>query len=154
MLLMALIAASFLATSRNQIHAAESATGANWLTDFEAARAEAKATGKPMLLEFTGSDWCIWCIRLNNEVFSREPFVAYAEASLVLVKLDFPQRKPQPEHLARQNDALSQKYGIQRFPTIILLSPEGEEVARTGYRSGGPDAYVAHLEALLEKGQD
>lgn len=150
-LLAALVLTGVFAANRNQIHAAESATGPNWLTDFAAAKATAEAEGKPMLLEFTGSDWCIWCIRLNDEVFSREAFVDYADTSLVLVKLDFPQREAQSEELAKQNGALAEKYGIQGFPTILLLSPGGEEIARTGYQRGGPEAYVAHLEKLLKK---
>jgi protein disulfide-isomerase len=99
LLLLALIAVGILAAGRNRVDAAESATGATWLTDFDAAKATAKAEGKPVLLDFTGSDWCVWCIRLDKEVFTREAFVAYADASLVLVELDFPQRKEQPKEL-------------------------------------------------------
>lgn len=149
LLLAALIAVGLIATDREQIHAAESATGANWLTDFEAAQATARAEGKPLLLDFTGSDWCIWCIRLTDEVFSREAFVSYADASLVLAKIDFPMKKPQSEELVAQNRALAEKFGIQGFPTIILLSPEGELLAKTGYQRGGPEAYVAHLQKFL-----
>ena len=120
-----------------------------WETDFEAAQAKSKASGKPMLLDFTGSDWCGWCIRLKKEVFSQPEFAAYASKALVLVQLDFPRAKPQSDALKKQNEALSKKYGVRGFPTIILLSPEGKLLAETGYQRGGAAKYVAHLKELL-----
>ncbi|CAI8334931.1 MAG: Disulfide bond reductase DsbH [Opitutia bacterium UBA7350] len=121
-----------------------------WETDFEAAQAKAKATGKPMLLDFTGSDWCGWCIRLKKEVFSQAEFIDYAASAFVLVTVDFPRGKPQSEALQQQNDALAKKYGVSGFPTIILLSPDGALLAETGYLRGGAENYVAHLKELLE----
>ena len=122
---------------------------ANWLTDFEAAKKVAASEDKPLLLDFTGSDWCIWCIRLKDEVFTREAFTDYAEDELVLVELDFPRGKSQTEELKAQNAALAEKYGVRGFPTIVLLSPDGDLIEKTGYRKGGPEAYVAHLKELL-----
>lgn len=119
------------------------------MTDFEAAKAKAVAEQKPMLLDFTGSDWCGWCIKLDKEVFSQQAFQAYAADSLVLVELDFPRRKAQSDELKAQNEALAQKYNIRGFPTIVVLSPEGELLGRTGYRPGGPEAYVDHLKAIV-----
>ncbi len=123
--------------------------GEGWMTDFEAAKAKAVAEQKPMLLDFTGSDWCGWCIKLDKEVFSQQAFQAYAADSLVLVELDFPRRKAQSDELKAQNEALAQKYNIRGFPTIVVLSPEGELLGRTGYRPGGPEAYVDHLKAIV-----
>lgn len=142
-----LLALVVFATNTNQATAAES--DAEWLTDFEAAQTKAATEGKPMLLDFTGSDWCGWCIRLKEEVFSREAFVDYANAELVLVRVDFPRKKPQSDALKEQNEALANKYEIRGFPTIVLLSPEGELINTTGYRPGGPESYVAHLQELL-----
>ena len=122
-----------------------------WMTDFEAAQAKAKAENKPMLLDFTGSDWCGWCIKLDEEVFSQTAFSQYAAAELVLVEIDFPRRTDQPAKLKAQNEALAQKYGIRGFPTILVLSPEGELIEKTGYRRGGPRAYVAHIKEILAK---
>ena len=122
-----------------------------WMTDFEAAQAKAKAENKPMLLDFTGSDWCGWCIKLDEEVFSQTAFSQYAAAELVLVEIDFPRRTDQPAKLKAQNEALAQKYGIRGFPTILVLSPEGELIEKTGYRRGGPQAYVAHIKEILAK---
>lgn len=147
-----LVAFVGLAIHSNRVEAAPSESGADWMTDFEAAKSKAQAEGKPMLLDFTGSDWCIWCVRLTDEVFSRKAFVDYADDELVLVKIDFPRDKPQSDELKAQNKALAEKYGIRGFPTIILLSPEGEMIEKTGYRRGGPDEYVSHLKSLLGKG--
>ena len=142
-----LLALIIFATNSNRVVAAEGS--ANWLTDFEAAKEVAASEGKPLLLDFTGSDWCIWCIRLKDEVFTREAFTEYAEAELVLVELDFPRGGSQSEELKAQNAALAEKYGIRGFPTILLLSPDGDLIGKTGYRKGGPEAYVEHLKELL-----
>lgn len=112
------------------------------MTDFEAAQAKAAAEQKPMLLDFTGSDWCGWCIKLDKEVFSQEAFQNYAAEALVLVELDFPRGKDQSAKLKAQNKALAEKYGIRGFPTILILSPEGELIEKTGYRRGGAESYV------------
>ena len=125
--------------------------GDTWLTDFEAAREKAAEEEKPMLLDFNGSDWCGWCIKLKKEVFSQEAFQSYADEELILVDLDFPRNKPQSDELKAQNAALAEKYGVRGFPTIILLSPEGEIIAKTGYRPGGAEAYVEHLQELLDE---
>jgi len=121
-----------------------------WGTDFEKAKASAAEKGLPILIDFTGSDWCGWCIRLDKEVFSKAEFQGYASANLVLLKIDFP-RKKLPAAEAASNQELAKTYGIQGYPTIVLADAEGKELARTGYRPGGPDAYVAHLKELLKK---
>lgn len=127
------------------------AGGDAWMTDFEAAKAKAKAENKPMLLDFTGSDWCGWCIKLDKEVFSKDAFKEYADASLVLVELDFPRKNEQSEELVAQNKALAKKYGIRGYPTIIVLSPQGELVEKTGYKRGGAEAYVEHIKEIVGK---
>lgn len=127
------------------------AKAGEWITDYDRAAAAAAELGRPMLLDFTGSDWCGWCIRLDEEVFSKPEFTAYAEEALVLVKLDFPQDIPQSRELIRQNEALMEQYGVEGFPTIILVDADGEVLAETGYRRGGAEAYVKHLKELLKK---
>lgn len=128
------------------------AGGEGWMTDFEAAQAKAAEKAKPMLLDFTGSDWCGWCIKLKKEVFSQDAFQSYAKDELVLVEIDFPRSKEQSDEVKAQNEALAKKYGIRGFPTILLLSPEGELIGRTGYQPGGATKYVAHLKEILAGG--
>jgi thioredoxin-related protein len=120
----------------------------SWVTDYKKAQEDAKAGKKLMLLEFTGSDWCGWCMKLDKEVFSTPEFQNYASRNLILVKLDFPRRRPQTEALKKQNEQLAQKYGIQGFPTIIVLNGQGEKVGEFGYMEGGPSPFLAKLETL------
>lgn len=125
----------------------------DWETDFEKASAQAKESGRYMLLDFSGSDWCGWCIKLDKEVFSKKPFKEYAKENLVSVLLDFPRKSPQSNKLKKQNEELMKKYGIKGFPSVIVLSPTGELVGKTGYREGGPEAYVDHLKQMIEEHQ-
>jgi len=127
------------------------ASAGEWETDFAKASEAAKKDGKPMLLDFTGSDWCGWCMKLDKEVFKKSEFKDYAKQSLILVQLDFPHQKPQSKKLKEQNAALAKKYEIKGYPTIILLSSEGELVGQTGYQPGGAEKYVEHLKSLLGK---
>ncbi len=122
----------------------------NWETDFEKASATAKTSGKYMLLDFSGSDWCGWCIRLEKEVFSQDAFKDFAEENLVCVLVDFPRAKEQAEELKQQNLDLARKYGIKGYPTIIILSPDGKPVGKTGYLQGGPWEYSRHLKEIIE----
>jgi protein disulfide-isomerase len=121
-----------------------------WLTDFEAAKKQAAEKNLPILADFSGSDWCGWCIKLDNEVFSKDVFKAYAQDNLVLFLADFPSRKPQPEDVKKQNEILQKEYGIRGFPTVLLLDAEGKVLERTGYQAGGPEKYVEHIKKLLK----
>ncbi|WP_162532375.1 thioredoxin family protein [Candidatus Scalindua japonica] len=123
----------------------------NWKTDFEKASLDAKASDKYMLLDFSGSDWCGWCKRLEQEVFSQDAFKDFAEKNFVCVLVDFPRAKEQTKGLKQQNQDLADKYGIKGFPTIIILSPDGEPVAKTGYLQGGAREYARHLEKIIEE---
>ena len=124
-----------------------------WGTDYEAALRKAKEENKHVLLDFSGSDWCGWCIKLDEEVFSKKPFKDYAATDLVLVLVDFPRGKKQSDELKKQNEKLAEKYRIRGFPTVILLDSEGKLVGRTGYQQGGPEKYVKHLQELVGKGK-
>ena len=114
-----------------------------WSTDYEASIAQAAASKKAILLEFTGSDWCPPCMKQNKDVFEQAAFEDYAKDKLVLVKLDFPRRKEQDPAIKERNQKLSTQYGVEGFPTIILLSPEGKELARqVGYGGGGVPGFI------------
>lgn len=123
------------------------ASAETWLTDFKAASDKAKSENKPLLMDFTGSDWCGWCIKLDKEVFNTPEFKEYAEKNLVLLKLDFPKGKSQPPHEKKQNEELAKRYGIQGFPTIIVLNSSGKAVGKLGYTEGGPSAFIKKLES-------
>ena len=147
--------AGFASCSRTVVAPREEATlhempgEINWLTDFDAAKAKAKSDHKLVLLDFTGSDWCGYCKRMQAEIFSKPQFQDYAAKNLVLVELDFPRAKPQSDEVRRQNMKLASEYEIEGFPTLIVLSPEGKRVGNFfGYIEGGPDAIIAALEKL------
>ena len=130
---------------------ASSFAGEGWLTDYNEALNLSAKTGKPILADFSGSDWCGWCIKLDKEVFSHSSFKKYAKKNLVLLMLDFPQNKPQTASIKKQNKSLAEKYGIQGFPTVLLLDKNGKVISKTGYQAGGANKYVSHIKSLLNK---
>ena len=124
----------------------------SWLTDWEAAKTQAAKEGKHLLINFSGSDWCTWCIRLDREVFSQEAFLAKAKEKFVLVLLDFPEDSSrQSPELKKQNEALREQFGVEGFPSVYLAKADGAPFAQTGYQDGGPEAYLTHLDGLLEQ---
>jgi len=125
------------------------ASADEWLVDYAQALTTAKAQAKPVLIDFTGSDWCSWCMKLDQEVFSKEEFKTYAAKKLILLKADFPRRKALPAQQQAQNEQLATKYGIQGFPTVIVLKPDGSKVGELGYTPGGPKAFIAELEKVV-----
>ena len=128
---------------------AASVQAKEWETDFKRASSGAEKTSKYMLLYFSGSDWCTWCKKLDKEVFEKRSFKDYSRKNLVCVTLDFPEKKSQRKKLKKQNQALAEKYGVRGYPTVLILSPQGNPVARTGYRAGGAKNYVEHLEGII-----
>jgi len=109
----------------------------------------AKSEGKCVFLVFSGSDWCGWCIKLEDEVLSRREFKEYAEDHLVVVTADFPRcRSDQSEDLMKRNEQLARDFGVRGFPTVLILDPYGRKIAKTGYRQGGAEAYVNHIKKL------
>ncbi|RPJ34306.1 MAG: DUF255 domain-containing protein [Verrucomicrobiaceae bacterium] len=125
------------------------AGGEGWTSDFESAKKQATESKKDLLIDFTGSDWCGWCIKLNDEVFKHDAFKDGVKDSFVLVELDFPKDKSKvSDEVRAQNEKLSEKYGIEGFPTILLTDADGRPYAATGYQEGGPEKYVAHLNEL------
>ncbi len=119
----------------------------DWQTDYKAALEQAAKENKPVLLDFTGSDWCGWCIKMVKDTFSQPDFKSFAKKNLILVELDFPNNKPQSAEVKKQNEALQAKYGVEGFPTLILLNSQGKEIARNaGYLPGGPKAFISWVQ--------
>ena len=117
-----------------------------WLTSVPEAEAQAQKENKFVLLDFTGSDWCSWCQKLDAEVFAKDEFSAYASSNLVMVELDFPAKKKLPDDLVKANDALKDKYKVSGFPTLVLLKPDGtralEQSRLHRRRTCGPDRQI------------
>ncbi len=123
-----------------------------WNTDLTAALQRAQASNKPVLAVFSGSDWCKPCIMLKQEVLDQAEFAEYAQDRFVLARFDFPRNKKNKlpaDQLKRNEQAAAQLNNEGVFPLVVLLSPSGKVLAKTGYRAGGPAAYDLHLTALL-----
>ena len=126
--------------------------GDGWQTDYKAALEQAAKENKPVLLDFTGSDWCGWCIKLDKETFAQPEFQKFAEKNLILVTVDFPNSKPQAADVKKQNAELEKKFGVDGFPTLVLVDSKGKEIARNpGYLAGGPKAFIGWVEASVKK---
>ncbi len=124
---------------------------AGWLTDFDAAKKLAAERKVPILADFSGSDWCGWCIKLDKEVFSKKAFQDYATKNVVLFLADFPSRKQLPAKVTKQNEKLAETYKVRGFPTVLLLDNKGKVLGRTGYQAGGPEAYIKHVKGMITK---
>lgn len=130
-----------------------------WETDLNKAIGLSYETKKPIMLFFTGSDWCGWCIRLQNEVFRTETFTKWAKENVILVELDFPRKKEQPQTIKDQNRQLQQMFAVQGYPTCHFVMPTPTDDGRinlaplgqNGYMAGGPDAWIAKVSEFLPK---
>jgi thioredoxin-related protein len=142
-----LLAALFLACGPRSGPAFE------WRTDLPQAAADARQNGRLLLLDFSGSDWCGWCKKLDAEVFSQPAFQEYAATNLVAVLVDFPRRAPQSEALKAQNERLMRHFKVEGFPTLLLFSPEGELIGELGYQPGGPEAFIQAIRQALVRHQ-
>ena len=127
-----------------------------WYTDVREAIIVSNKEQKPMLMFFTGSDWCGWCIRLQTEVLKTPEFTKWAKDNVILVELDYPRRTPQAPEIKNQNNELQQAFGIQGFPTIYFTSAEAKDgkvnfkgLGQTGYVAGGPSAWLTVAEGIV-----
>lgn len=132
--------------------AAVAAAELDWTTDLPKAIEKAKKEKKLVVAHFTGSDWCGFCIKQEKEVFSQDEFITYAKDNLVMVMLDFPNKKKLPEAVAKANNEHKNKYGIRGYPTLVFINGEGKEVGRkVGYGGGGPKAVIEEIEKVRTK---
>ena len=131
------------------VFAAFARAESSWLHDYSKAQEEAKANHKLLFLNFTGSDWCGWCIKFDKDVLSQQQFKNFAQDNLVLVELHFPRRKSLPTEEQKQNRQLAQQYEVLGFPTIVVLNSNGQKVWQfDGYFPRGPDAFMQQLQKL------
>jgi len=130
---------------------AVSANAAVWETEFDKASVNAQKSGLYMLLEFSGSDWCGWCKKINEEFFSSDVFGKFAKDNLICVSVDFPRQKKLSKELEEQNTGLAKQYEIRGYPTIIVLSPEGELVGKTGYSKIEAKTFVENLKKMIDE---
>jgi thioredoxin-related protein len=146
------LAAAIVAIGSHQLQAAEESASA-WTEDLQAAIKEAKKSDKVLMIEFTGSDWCGFCVKQNQEVFAKEEFQAFAKENLVLMKADFPSKRQMPEQVKKQNAELKAKYAVSGFPTLVFVNAKGEELGRMrGYAPGsGVEKWLARAKEIVAK---
>jgi len=146
----------FISLSSFFVNAQEDLT---WHTDMSKASELSMKEKKPLMLFFTGSDWCGWCIRLQNEVFKKEDFAKWANENVILVELDFPKRTPQDDAIKMQNAQLQQIFQVRGYPTIWIVNPEKTEEGKvnlnalgsTGYVAGGSEKWLEAANTILKK---
>lgn len=131
-----------------------------WETNLGTAADRAMKENKPMLLFFTGSDWCGWCIRLQKEVLKTPEFADWAQKNVVLVELDFPRRTPQDPSIQQQNAQLQQILEVRGYPTVWFVTPTKKDgkmnlgkLGSTGYVAGGPSKWLEGANQILANGQ-
>ena len=131
-----------------------------WLVDVNKAYELSKETNKPIMANFTGSDWCGWCIRLKGEVFDKPEFKTWAEDNVVLLELDFPRRTKLPANYVEQNRGLQSAFGVRGYPTIWVFNLAKDEstgqfkidaLGKTGYVRGGPGAFITTVDNMKKQ---
>lgn len=123
-----------------------------WHTDWDEAAKESRQKSRPILINFTGSDWCGWCIKLKDEVFNTQTFKDWAAKSVVLLEVDFPRRTQISAKQKAHNDKLAKKYAVRGYPTIIFADSKGAVLGQYGYDAGGPGNWTKKANALIKKG--
>jgi thioredoxin-related protein len=121
-----------------------------WFASLSEAQAEARKSSKPILADFTGSDWCPWCIRLRSEVFNTKQFKDWAAKNVVLLEVDFPQYKRQDAATKKANAELAAKYKIKGFPTVLFLTVDGKVLGESGYEPGGAVSWTRNAQKILD----
>lgn len=121
-----------------------------WETDFEAALVAARDHDRVVVVNFTGSDWCVWCHRLRDEVFKTPAFADYAANDAILVEIDFPRNKSLPRALREQNAKLAERYGVNGYPTVLILDASGKKLGSVGYMRGGPKTFIRELRRIAK----
>ena len=130
-----------------------------WLVSLEEANALSVKTGKPIMANFTGTDWCGWCIKLRKEVFDTKEFKDWAKENVVLLELDFPRKLQLPDNIKAQNQQMQQALGVRGYPTIWFFTLTNNDkgqiningLGKTGYVKGGPAAFISVAEAQIKK---
>ena len=121
-----------------------------WQTDLPAAIQAAKSGHRPLLVYFSGSDWCYVCKLLDTEVLSQKTFQEYAAQHLVTFQADFPQTTPQPEALQRQNARIREQFRVETFPTILVFNSDGMLIGQVYYEPGGPGPFIQQIQQVLQ----
>lgn len=121
-----------------------------WVSTWPEAVKASKATGKPIMMMFTGSDWCHWCQKLEHEVFQRPSFQQWSD-KVIKIRVDFPSTHELAKDTKSQNEVLKNWYAdfVNSYPTCLFVEPNGRVIGTTGYVAGGPDFWIDRAEGVL-----
>jgi protein disulfide-isomerase len=124
---------------------------AKWVTSYDEAVEQSQETGRPIMLVFTGSDWCTWCHRLSDEVFMTHEFARWSSDNVIKVEVDFPQSHELPAELQTQNLDLKAQFGkyVSSYPTVLFATADGQFIGKTGYVAGGPQAWIQSAPTMV-----
>lgn len=129
--------------------AESSSTSLKWYDNYDTAVSASRTSGKPLVMFFTGSDWCVWCKKLDNEVLETPEFAQVAGDQFIFLMLDFP-RKQTNDKLTAQNKQLQTRFDVKGFPTLVILDDQQKLIGTVGYRTGGPKAYAENLLSMVK----
>jgi len=130
-----------------------------WLVDLDEAYELSKKTGKPIMANFTGSDWCGWCKKLTADVFSKPEFSSWAKENVILLELDFPRRKQVPAEIKQQNAMLQQTFKVTGYPTVWVFNVDKDSsngnysidaLGKTGYNKSVDD-FIGGVDEMLAR---
>ncbi len=156
-LLSLILCLSFTSLSAQSNYEAENE---GWLISLEEAYAESKKTGKPIMANFTGSDWCGWCKKLTRDVFNKQEFQTWADKNVVLLELDFPRRKKIPNEIRQQNAGLQQAFKVRGYPSVWIFDLDKgadgkfniDAKGKTGYAKS-PNQFIDASEKIMANGK-
>ena len=140
MLVSATVILLFIAS---HLGAADGSGTATWYTRLDDAIQQSQKTGHPILMDFSGSDWCDKCRQLKTAVFDTPAFAAWADQAVVLLSVDLPMASHQPADIRKQNDALAKRFSIDTFPGLLIVGPDLAVRGRITYVPGGPEQFIA-----------
>lgn len=126
----------------------------NWYSNYQEALKASQSSSKPIVLFFTGSDWCTWCTKLEKEALNTPEFINAVGDKMIFVKLDFPRKGSSDPAIKTQNEELQKKYSVRGYPTLIVISPTEQQIGITGYRPGGGQDYADHLKKMVDDFSD
>ena len=133
-----------------------------WHVNLDKAYEISKKTGKPIMANMTGSDWCGWCKRLTASVFSKDEFKSWAEDNVVLLEVDFPRRKTLPTAIQKQNAGLQRAFRVQGFPTVWVFDLDKDAatgkytisaIGKTGY-TPTVEQFTGNIDQMLARAQE
>lgn len=123
----------------------------NWFLDIKKAEAQATKENKPLIIFFTGSDWCIWCKKLVEESLSKIEFIDYANKNYIMLLCDFPNEGADKAQIAK-NSELASAFKIEGFPTLVLLDIKNKKAFSFGYTEANtPQKFITYVEKAMGK---